>query len=254
MSGDTELCTIRDAIAVFPSADEQVGDRSKWIDDARRENWMPNNWNGNYDHSQQQGRKRLCDELANVNGPILEVAAGPGGGNLSPVLRRNPNASILVTDIVPQILELWQAFLLEKALGQNVSFAAFDAKEMPIRDNSIAAVSSAGGFDNIANHDLAIREAVRVLLPGGRLFAFEFAFDLSDIARLPLSMRDSMATESPATVRGWRSLLEDAGLRLDWHETTAGRDLVPEEGGLPNEAAKHGVTLRVRYEYFIASK
>jgi hypothetical protein len=67
-------------------------------------------------------------------------------------------------------------------------------------------------------------------------------------------MRREHEAHNPSLTRGWATILEEAGLRIDWREVTPGRALDPNEGGLPHEAARYGVTLHVQYEYLIAVK
>ena len=94
--------------------------------------------------------ERLCVRLAAAAGTILEIGAGPGGGLCLPdVLHHNAQASIIINDIQPAVLEAWAEALRDEKMGPNVSLASFDATDMPIRSGSIAAVASASGFGNI---------------------------------------------------------------------------------------------------------
>lgn len=220
-----------------------------------REKWVPHNWANEIRAGKNSPLKELCDELALLasNGLlILEVAAGPGGGNLTRVLHRWPNAAVIVNDISPTPLEAWRDFLAERQIGENVSFAAFDATKMPIRSNSLDVVSSAVGFTSITPGRDAIREARRVLKPGGCIIACDFFLARDGLRKLPPEMQRRIAEGT--AVRGLVESLEAEGLSVEWHERGHSRDLSPDEGGWPAEAAKHGVTLTVTLECVKARK
>ncbi|MDR3708878.1 MAG: methyltransferase domain-containing protein [Capsulimonadaceae bacterium] len=251
-----EIGKVRRGIAAFPSAhDEREPSIQAFVEACRKGNWISHNWQNEQDCSQIPGRARLCDELSAIDGPILEIAAGPGGGNLSPILHRFPNASIVVNDILTPFLEIWQDQLVSMGVGPRVSFAAFDARLSPLSENSLSAISSNGGFSNIVgDKSQAVREAVRVLKLGGRLCISEGLLDIDELIRLPVELRDDYQLEMCLAKTGWGSLFEEAGLRIIWHDTTQGRALTPENDGVAVEAAKHGVTLHMRFEYVIAEK
>lgn len=50
-----------------------------------------------------------------------------------------------------------------------------DAMNMPFADNSFDAITVAFGFRNFANYELALKEILRVLKPGGALHILEFS-------------------------------------------------------------------------------
>ncbi len=129
---------------------------------------------------------KLCEIALTAGGLVLEIAAGPDGGNLSPLLHMSPSLPIIVNDIEPRVLELWHDYLAEVLPQNKVWFAAFDAAFMPLRDNAVACASSCGGLGSIAgNRDSAICETFRVVRPGGYLIALEMAFTEETLRSLP---------------------------------------------------------------------
>jgi SAM-dependent methyltransferase len=108
----------------------------------------------------------LGRRIARPAGTILELAAGPGGGNLISILHSAPATMVLVNDISRIVLEEWQRVLQEEDAGENVALAAFDARCMPLRSASIDAVSNGFGIANIPGYDDVLREIYRVLRPG----------------------------------------------------------------------------------------
>lgn len=109
--------------------------------------WIYHNWSNEIESANDESslRKPFCDTLAHMDGPVLEIAAGPGGGNMAPILTRNHEAWLIVNDWSFRVLSLWKHFVgLENF--PSLSFAAFDARHMPLRDACLAAISSSGGF------------------------------------------------------------------------------------------------------------
>lgn len=195
----------------------------------------------------------LLAELAAVEGVILELATGPDGGNLPPLLARNPRATVIANDISAGLLQLWQEFLSSEGLGANVCCAAFDAREMPLHDNSIDAVSGVIAFGIDRGHQ-AVQEALRVLRPGGLLVAREMHVSPEDLALLPPDVRNDCDRELPVLVRGLSRYLKERGATIVSCTTVPGRELETIEGPLPKIAAKHGVALRSVNEYIVARK
>jgi SAM-dependent methyltransferase len=152
-------------------------------------------WNmGIQNGTRNRHRRLFCEALASTSGVILEIGAGPGGGNLAPVLSLNPEARVIVNDLSPQILDLWRRFLAKKRPNSDLCFAAFDARQQVIRSFSLSAVSSCGGIGGIvytcsqSNAAWVARKALlaaaRALRPGGVFFLNEFVINPDDWFRL----------------------------------------------------------------------
>ncbi len=197
--------------------------------------------------------REACEALAAVDGVILELAAGPGGGYLSGILHRRPEARVIANDQSRAILRRWREFLAEQGAGQNVCFAAFDARQAPLRDGCVAAVSGVGAFGSIGGSEI-FTEAFRVLTPGGPLQTFDHIMDPDDWRRLPEEFRARWEGRDPGMTKGVSWLLEAAGFRIGSRRIAGGRALDADEGGLPHEAAEHGVTLHVMNEHIAARK
>jgi len=262
LAGGAEVARVQNGIAIFVES-------SNWppaeIQKLRDMKAIPNNWKGQSRSVNWKGKSRppikehaksfhdALDSVATSGGYILDVASGPGGGVATAILSRNPDANIIMNDLSAAVLELWREFLAERSIGDNICFAAFDAATMPIRTGTMHAISNMGGFSNIGDKDHdAIREACRVLKPGGRVFSFELVLEPDSLAELPDPMRSRRAAQVIA--RGMAPFLEAEGLTVESKHNVGGRELVPEEGGLPTRAARHGVTLRVTFELLTARK
>lgn len=57
----------------------------------------------------------------------------------------------------------------------NVNWICGNAEELPMEDNQFTVYSIAFGIRNVTNIDKALKEAYRVLKPGGRFMCLEFS-------------------------------------------------------------------------------
>ncbi|MDQ0073036.1 ubiquinone/menaquinone biosynthesis methyltransferase [Variovorax boronicumulans] len=104
---------------------------------------------------------------------LLDVAAGTGDVVLKVAQRKGLRSGqkIVATDISPQMLSIARRRAAQ--LQVRVEFRVLDAHAMPdIADNSVDLYSISLGL-KICERKLALREALRVLKPGGRFIALE---------------------------------------------------------------------------------
>ncbi len=122
--------------------------------------------------------------MVGVEGKWLEIAAGPGGGFVPLLLKNNSKAKILMNDISFRVLRGWKSFLKEKGYLE-IFFAAFDACNMPVKNETFDYIGDLGGFSNIARAEKAITEAYRVLKKGGTMFTVDLVVKEEDIRLSP---------------------------------------------------------------------
>jgi SAM-dependent methyltransferase len=95
---------------------------------------------------------------------VLELAAGPGGAGLRAAQRVGPKGSIVLSDDAPEMV----AVAARRAIGYpQVSTAVFDQSEIVAEDGHFDAVISRHGLMFAEDPVRAVREATRVLCPGG---------------------------------------------------------------------------------------
>jgi demethylmenaquinone methyltransferase/2-methoxy-6-polyprenyl-1,4-benzoquinol methylase len=115
---------------------------------------------------------------------VAAIAAGPrdtlldlagGTGDVAFLARRRGAGRVLLSDVNPAMLAIAQARALERGLAGGLRFLACDAERLPLPDRSVERVSIAFGLRNCTDKPAVLREARRVLRPGGRFHCLEFS-------------------------------------------------------------------------------
>lgn len=105
---------------------------------------------------------------------ILDVAGGTGDISFL-MYDASKGADITVSDINPEMLKVGQARASDRGLTGKLKWAEANAETLPFADNSFDIYTIAFGLRNVTHIDVALREAFRVLRPGGRFFCLEFS-------------------------------------------------------------------------------
>jgi demethylmenaquinone methyltransferase / 2-methoxy-6-polyprenyl-1,4-benzoquinol methylase len=106
---------------------------------------------------------------------ILDVAGGTGDIALRCHRKTKGKADIVVCDINPAMLEKGKAKALDQGVISGLTWVTGNAEALPFPDSSMDTYSIAFGLRNVTRIDQALREAARVLKPGGRFFCMEFS-------------------------------------------------------------------------------
>ncbi|MCA9688545.1 MAG: class I SAM-dependent methyltransferase [Myxococcales bacterium] len=138
---------------------------------------------------------------------VLEIGVGTGAS-----LRHHPSgARIVAIDISERML--LRARRKAERLGVGSTLMLGDAQELPFADDSFDSVISSFVFCSIPDPLLGLREARRVLRPGGRLLLLEHVLSERPVLRQlmrwmdPIASRISGAHIDRATV----ATVEEAG-------------------------------------------
>jgi demethylmenaquinone methyltransferase/2-methoxy-6-polyprenyl-1,4-benzoquinol methylase len=103
------------------------------------------------------------DTLARPDARVLDLCCGTGSLTVELLRHRPPAATpILAVDFSHAMLTRGRERFSPRALAIEA-----DAMHLPIADNSLDLITTAFGFRNLPNYDLALREMRRVLRPGG---------------------------------------------------------------------------------------
>ncbi|HZO91073.1 MAG TPA: methyltransferase domain-containing protein [Chthonomonadaceae bacterium] len=181
-----------------------------------------------------------------VEGPVIDVASGPGGSYGVPVMQDGRTDRLLVmSDLGTPVMPAWRRCLRAAGWGERCSTLTFDARCLPFRDASVMAITSVGGFDNILDNHRAYAEAARVLQAGGRLL---------DIARFyehggPTYRFLAEQRQAAASRTGYIALLEGLGFAIErWEIPNSGYGKTDPADGLPlrDEEAWENVVIFAR--------
>ncbi len=109
---------------------------------------------------------------------VLDLCAGTGDQSTA-IAERGHRVTAL--DFSPAMVR--RAADKHRRAGRKISSIVGDALCLPYSDTSFDAVTVSFGLRNVADLDRALKEVVRVLRPGGRLLALEFALPTQPLLR-----------------------------------------------------------------------
>jgi SAM-dependent methyltransferase len=126
-------------------------------------------WERNADavdeHTAAATQRLLDAAVVGEGAAVLDVAAGPGGAGLAAAERVGPGGRVVLADVAPAMV----AVARRRSAGRgNVATTACDQTALDAPDASFDAVICRHGLMFAADPVAAVREAVRVLRPGGR--------------------------------------------------------------------------------------
>jgi demethylmenaquinone methyltransferase/2-methoxy-6-polyprenyl-1,4-benzoquinol methylase len=138
-------------------------------------------------------RETLLD-LAGGTGDIAFGALAAGAGR------------VILTDINRDMLDIALGRALDRGILRGLHAAVVDAERIPLPDRAVDKVSIAFGLRNCTDKDAVLREAWRVLKPGGRFFCLEFSrLQVVALRRLYATWNFSILPEIGARVAGDRA-------------------------------------------------
>ena len=104
---------------------------------------------------------------------LLDLAGGTGDISLGWLKRGG--GPVFLTDINNAMLSIGRDRALNSGLAGDVSLIVADAEKLPLPDRCVDRVSIAFGLRNCTDKAAVLREARRVLKPGGRFLCLEFS-------------------------------------------------------------------------------
>jgi demethylmenaquinone methyltransferase/2-methoxy-6-polyprenyl-1,4-benzoquinol methylase len=105
---------------------------------------------------------------------VLDLAGGTGDIAFR-IAERASGADIVVADVNPEMLAAGRRRAATSTQPRKVEFVEANAEELPFPEGRFDAVTIAFGIRNVPRIDLALRQAFRVLKPGGRFLCLEFS-------------------------------------------------------------------------------
>ncbi|AWX45329.1 Demethylmenaquinone methyltransferase [Flagellimonas maritima] len=117
-------------------------------------------------------RKRIVSLLKKKNPKIiLDIATGTA--DLAIAMTDTGAEKIIGLDISPGMLEVGEAKISEKSLGDTITLVVGDSENLLFEDNTFDAVTVAFGVRNFENLEKGLQEIYRVLRPEGSLVILE---------------------------------------------------------------------------------
>jgi demethylmenaquinone methyltransferase / 2-methoxy-6-polyprenyl-1,4-benzoquinol methylase len=116
---------------------------------------------------------------------LLDVAGGTGDIAFRAAKASGAGFRATVCDINADMLEVGRQRAAKRHLDDRVTFVEGNAEALAFPDRSFDAYTIAFGIRNVPRIELALREAFRVLRPGGRFLCLEFStVDVPGLDRL----------------------------------------------------------------------
>jgi demethylmenaquinone methyltransferase/2-methoxy-6-polyprenyl-1,4-benzoquinol methylase len=105
----------------------------------------------------------------------LDVAGGTGDIAFRIRAKAGKNARITLCDLNTEMLMVGRDRSINKGQGNDFEWVTGNAQSLPLPDNSVDVYTIAFGLRNVTLIDDALKEALRVLKPGGRFYCLEFS-------------------------------------------------------------------------------
>lgn len=115
---------------------------------------------------------RLIRPKSNMR--FIDVAGGTGDIAFR-IRKKAPKAQITVYDLNQNMLDVGRDRAIDKGWVEGFSWECGNAEKLPHPDNTFDVYTIAFGLRNVTHIDTALKEAHRVLKPGGRFFCLEFS-------------------------------------------------------------------------------
>ena len=115
----------------------------------------------------------ISDLQPRPNRTLLDLAGGTG--DISFGWLKRGGGPVFLTDINNAMLSVGRDRALNGGFGNDVSLVVADAEKLPLPDRCVDRISMAFGLRNCTDKMAVLREARRVLKPGGRFLCLEFS-------------------------------------------------------------------------------
>lgn len=105
----------------------------------------------------------------------LDVAGGTGDIAFRIVTAGGANTRVTIADISPEMVNEGKVRAEREGFGGKVDFTVGNAEQLAFADRSFDCYTIAFGIRNVPKIEQALKEAYRVLKPGGRFLCLEFS-------------------------------------------------------------------------------
>ncbi|WP_455482011.1 bifunctional demethylmenaquinone methyltransferase/2-methoxy-6-polyprenyl-1,4-benzoquinol methylase UbiE [Bartonella sp. B35(2025)] len=112
---------------------------------------------------------------AKPNWKVLDVAGGTGDIAFRILNASRQKAHVTVLDINDSMLQIGKKRAQKNGLAHLINFVEANAEQLPFKNKSFDAYTIAFGIRNVPHIDQALKEAFRILKPGGHFLCLEFS-------------------------------------------------------------------------------
>lgn len=121
-------------------------------------------------------KRRLIREIRpRPDHRYLDVAGGTGDIAFKIFEATNRQTDLTVFDLNPEMLRVGQDRAIDRGILKGINWIEGNAQTLPFDDNTFDVYTISFGLRNVTKIDDALKEAYRVLKPGGRFFCLEFS-------------------------------------------------------------------------------
>ena len=106
---------------------------------------------------------------------FLDVACGTGDLSLGAALHY-PEIQVTGVDFVAEMVQVGKNKVAQRDLTDRINLLQADALKLPFNDNTFAVTAIAFGIRNIPDRVQALKEMLRVTVPGGQVMVLEMTF------------------------------------------------------------------------------
>jgi len=106
---------------------------------------------------------------------FLDIACGTGDLSID-AAEKYPEITVNGVDFVREMIQVGQKKVNQKKVAKRIHLLTGDALRLPFRDNSFDVAAMAFGIRNIPDRQNALREMLRVVVPGGQVMILEMTF------------------------------------------------------------------------------
>lgn len=155
------------------------------------------------------------------NAVVLDLGCGTGVVARALAARPGFSGRVIGIEQSPAFVEVARGFANEEGIGERVEFRVGDVHALDVDDMRVDAVIAHTTISHVTDPLGVLKEAARVLRPGGAFAAFDgdyasWTFGHSDHA-IAKAMEEALlaaVVSKPRVMRDMPRLLRDAGLRL----------------------------------------
>jgi len=105
----------------------------------------------------------------------LDVACGTGDLSIAAALE-HPQINVVGIDFVREMVQAGKSKIEKRNMTGKVRLMLGDALHIPFNDNTFDVTGIAFGIRNIPNREQALKEMLRVTIPGGQIMVLEMTF------------------------------------------------------------------------------